>query len=178
MPQGRRLPVMTPAVTVCLRRPDDLPHRTLREHPPIVAGGGVGRPVMLCVTPSFGVPILHSTVGAAVILGAALGVPPVQGAARCCQGPPPPPPQGCIGTAVHRRSGGSPPPPSYGGAPLLLVPFQCLRLTAKILLWRLWCQEDLNFGLPPAGTIGGPKEEGGPSQPPPPPPPPPLRPLV
>ena len=66
-----------------------------------------------------------------------------------------------------------PPPPS---------PSQCLRLTAKILFRRLRCQEDLRFkilGPPPAGTIGGPWEEGGPSQPPSPPaplltPPPPL----
>ena len=53
-----------------------------------------------------------------------------------------------------------PPPP--------LLPFQCLRLTAKILLQ---CQEDLSlktFGMPSAGTIGGPKEERCPSQPPPP----------
>ena len=47
---------------------------------------------------------------------------------------PPPPPQACIGTAVHRRrrGGGNPP----------LLPFQCLRLTAKILLRRLRPQED------------------------------------
>ena len=42
-------------------------------------------------------------------------------------------PQGCIRTVVHRRRGGGPPP---------LLPFQCLRLTAKILLRRLRCQED------------------------------------
>ena len=54
------------------------------------------------------------------------------------------------------------------------LPFQRLRLTTKILLRRLWCQEDLslkNFGPPSAGTIGGPWEEGGPSQTPLPPPP-------
>ena len=70
--------------------------------------------------------------------------------------------QGCIGTAVHRRRRGGTPPP--------LLPFQCLRLTAKILLRRLRCQEDLSLkivGPPSVGTIGGPKEEGGPSQPPP-----------
>ena len=51
------------------------------------------------------------------------------------------------------------------------LPFQCLMLTAKILLQRLRCQEDLSlnfFGPPSAGTKGGPWEEGGPSQPPPP----------
>ena len=60
--------------------------------------------------------------------------------------------------------GGTPPP----------LPFQCSRLTAKILLWRLRRQEDLSvktFGLPSAGAMGGPKEEGV-SQPDPPPPPP------
>ena len=54
-----------------------------------------------------------------------------------------------------------------------LLPFQCLRLTAVVLLRRLQCQEDLSFklsGLPSAGTIGGPSEEGGPSQTPLPPP--------
>ena len=61
-----------------------------------------------------------------------------------------------------------PPPPPL--RPPSLLPFQCLRLTANILLRRLRCQEDLrfkNFGPPSAGTIGGPWEEGGPSQPPP-----------
>ena len=74
-------------------------------------------------------------------------------------------PRGCIRTAVHRRRrGGTPPPP--------FLPFQRLRLTANILLRRLRCQGDLsvtNLGLPSAGTIGGPKEEGGPSQTPLPP---------
>ena len=49
-----------------------------------------------------------------------------------------------------------------------LPPFQCLRLTAKILLRR---QEDLSskfFDPPLAGTTGEPWEEGCPSQPPPP----------
>ena len=50
------------------------------------------------------------------------------------------------------------------------LPFQCLRLTAKTLLRRLRCQEDLHFkmfGPPSAGVIGGPWEEGGgPSHPP------------
>ena len=53
-----------------------------------------------------------------------------------------------------------------------LLPFQCLRLTAKILLRHLRCPEDpsvKNFGSPSAGTTGGPWEEGGPSQYPPPP---------
>ena len=63
---------------------------------------------------------------------------------------------------------GGPPPPS----PRLpsLLPFQCWRLTAKMLR-RLRCQEDLsvkNFGPLLARTIGGPSEEGGPSHPPPP----------
>ena len=75
--------------------------------------------------------------------------------------------QGCIRTAVHRRRrGGKPPPP-----PLTPLPFQCLRLTATILLRR---QENLSlkiFGPPLAGTIEGPWEGGG-SQPTPPPPPP------
>ena len=75
------------------------------------------------------------------------------------------PNQGCIRTAVHcrRRGGGTPPP----------TPFQCWRLTAKILLRRVRPQEDLSlkiFGPPLAGNIGGPKEEGGPSQTPLPPP--------
>ena len=38
-----------------------------------------------------------------------------------------------------------------------LPPFQCLRLTAKILLWGLWRQEHFslkNFGPPSAGTLG------------------------
>ena len=62
------------------------------------------------------------------------------------------------------EEGGEPAPP--------LLPFQCLRLTAKFLRCRLRCQEDLRFkefDLPLAGTIGGPWEEGGPSPPPPPP---------
>ena len=75
--------------------------------------------------------------------------------------------QGWIRTAVHRRKrgGGVPPPPR---TPLL--PFQCLRLTAKVLLRRLRRQDNLSLkivGTPSAVTIGGPKEDGGPSQPPP-----------
>ena len=77
-------------------------------------------------------------------------------------------PHGCVGMAVHRRSqGGTPPPPRPPFS--LLLPFQCLRLTAKILLRRLRCQEELsslNFGPSSAGTMGGPWEEGCPSQPP------------
>ena len=72
---------------------------------------------------------------------------------------------------LYTAGGGGYPPP--GPPPL---PFQYLRLTAKILLRRLRCQEDLRvkiFGPPSAGTIG-PWEEGG-SQPTPPPPP--LRPF-
>ena len=78
-----------------------------------------------------------------------------------------------------------PPPPRT--PPLL--PFQCLRLTAKILLRPLRCQEDLRFkisGPSSAGAIGGPWEEGGweeggsqPNPPTPPQtPPPPLPPFV
>ena len=59
-----------------------------------------------------------------------------------------------------------------------LLPFQCLRLTAKILPRRLRCQEDLSFKIfRPAfggdhrGTLGGGGGGGGPSQPPLPPPP-------
>ena len=73
---------------------------------------------------------------------------------------------------MHRRR--------RGGTPLR--PFQCLRLTATILLRRLRCQEDLRFEnfRPPfggdhRGTLGG--GGGGPSHPHPPPPsdpPPPL----
>ena len=62
------------------------------------------------------------------------------------------------------------PPPPPGPPPLL--PFQCLRLTARILLRRIRRRKDLslkNFGPPSAGTIRGPWEEGG-SQPNPPPP--------
>ena len=57
-------------------------------------------------------------------------------------------------------------PQEEGGVPPLFLPFQCLRLTAKVLLRRLRCQEDLrfkSFGAPSAGAIGGPWEEGGPS---------------
>ena len=66
--------------------------------------------------------------------------------------------QGRIRTAVHCRRT---PPPLDPPPPLL--PFQCRRLTAKILLRSLRCQDDLslkNFGPPSAGTIGGPWEEG------------------
>ena len=49
-----------------------------------------------------------------------------------------------------------------------MLPFKCLSLTAKILLRRLWCQEDVSFKpfgpVRVRGTLGG----GGPSQPPPP----------
>ena len=64
--------------------------------------------------------------------------------------------------------GGAVPPPLDP----LLLPFQFLRLTAKILLWRLRCQEDLSLKIfcpPSVGTIGGLWEEGGPSQTPLPP---------
>ena len=82
--------------------------------------------------------------------------------ADCASFPSLPPPQGCIRTAVHRRRRGGYPPPRP--PPL---PFQCLRLTAKILLRLLQCQEDLRLkflGPPLAGTIRGPWEEGGRSQ--------------
>ena len=74
-----------------------------------------------------------------------------------------------------QEGGGLPSPPSS--------PSKCLRLTAKVLLRRLPCQEDLRFkifGPPSARTIGGPWGEGGGSQSPPspllqdPPPPTPL----
>ena len=60
-------------------------------------------------------------------------------------------------------------PPRPPSPPLL--PFQCLRLTAKLLLR---CQEDLRleiFGPPSAGTID-PRRRGVPAQPPSPSPPP------
>ena len=76
--------------------------------------------------------------------------------------------------------GGVPPPPDPPHPPLdpppPLLPFQCFRVTATILLRRLRCHEDLRFtifGPPSVGTIGGPKEEGVPAKPPlqtPPPP--------
>ena len=55
-----------------------------------------------------------------------------------------------------------PPPPD----PPPLLPFHCLRLTAKILLRRLRCQEDLRFkilGGDERGTLGG---GGVPAKPP------------
>ena len=78
----------------------------------------------------------------------------------------PPPPSDVLERSYTVGGGGLTPPPP-------LLPFQCLRLTAKLLLQCLQCQEDLsfkNFGRPSAGTIGGPREEGGGSQPTPPPP--------
>ena len=66
--------------------------------------------------------------------------------------------------------------PSWTPPPILL-PFQCLRLTAKKLLRRFRCQDDLSFkifGPPSSGTIGGPWEEGVPAKPPLRSPPPPL----
>ena len=74
------------------------------------------------------------------------------------------------GRTPQEEGGGTPPPPP-GPPPLL--PFQCLRLTAPILLRRLRCQEDLSFKIlcpPSAGAIGGPWGGGGGSQPKPPPP--------
>ena len=70
------------------------------------------------------------------------------------------------------------PPQEEGGYPPLrppppLLPFQCLRLAAKILLQRLRCQEDLRFikifGSGPSGDPG--RRGGGAANPPPPPPP-------
>ena len=64
--------------------------------------------------------------------------------------------QGSIRRAVHRRRRGGYLPP---WTPPPFLPFQCLRLTAKILLRRLRCQEDLSLtilGPPSVGTIGGP----------------------
>ena len=72
-----------------------------------------------------------------------------------------------LGRPYTAGGGGVPPPP--------LLPFQCLRLTATILLRRLRCQEDFrfkSFDPPLAGTIGEPWEEGGPRQTPCPPAPP------
>ena len=101
----------------------------------------------------------------------------------CCIGwfslsPPTPAPQPSSPASVHGLLPLLPSIPHFSDVlerpcpcPLLL-PFQSLRLTAKILLQRLRCQEDLSlkiFGPPSAGTIGGPSEEGG-SQPEPPPP--------
>ena len=58
---------------------------------------------------------------------------------------------------LHPGSRVCPPPPvtyqngrtpqEEGGVPLPPLPFQCLRLTAKILLRRLRCQEDLSFKI-------------------------------
>ena len=52
----------------------------------------------------------------------------------------------------------------------LLLPFQCLRLTAKILLQRLRCEEDLRLiflGAPSAGDLKGTQGGGGvPAKPP------------
>ena len=50
-------------------------------------------------------------------------------------------PPGCVRAAVHRRRRGGTPPLDPAPPPPLL-PFQCLRLTARILLRRLRCQED------------------------------------
>ena len=92
----------------------------------------------------------------------------------------PSPPSEVLERPYTAGGGGVIPPLDPPSPPLL--PFQCLRLTAKILLRRLQFQEDLsfkNFGPPSAGTIGGPREEWGsqPTSPPPSsgPPPPPLQ---
>ena len=68
-----------------------------------------------------------------------------------------------------------PPPLDPPPSPPPLLPFHCLRLTAKVLLRRLRCQEDLSFkffwpafGGDHRGTVGG----RGWSQPNPLPPPP------
>ena len=85
------------------------------------------------------------------------------------------PPQPCYGRGLggggcrdilewpYTRGGGGVPPP---------FTFQCLRLTAKILLGPFGARGDLSlkfFGPPLAGTIGGLKEERCPSQTPLPP---------
>ena len=75
-------------------------------------------------------------------------------------GRPPPPPVMYQNGRTPQEEGDTPSPPP-------LLPFQCLRLTAKFLLRPLWCQEDSrlkNFGAPSARTIGAPGRKGGPSQ--------------
>ena len=70
--------------------------------------------------------------------------------------------------AIHRRRRGGGVTPAPPRAPIPpLFPFQFLRLTARILLRRLRCQEDLSltiFGPPSVGNLRGPQEEGDPSQ--------------
>ena len=91
--------------------------------------------------------------------------------------PPPPPP------VMYYNPLDPPPPAMYwngrtpqekGGYPPPLLPFQCLRLTAKISLRRLRCHADLSFKLVLArlrrGPQGDPRRRGGPSQTLPPPP--------
>ena len=59
---------------------------------------------------------------------------------------------------------------SFGGTPPPFLPFQCLRVTAKTLLQRLWCHEDLSFKIfvpPLAGTIEGLGRRSVPANPPP-----------
>ena len=75
---------------------------------------------------------------------------------------------------MHRRRRGGTPPPGPPCPPPPLLRFQCLRLTANILLRRLRSQEDLRFKIkkPPfsgyhRGALG--KGGRGPSQSPPPP---------
>ena len=56
--------------------------------------------------------------------------------------------------------------------PSPLLPFQCLRLTAKILFRRLRCQEDLSLKILTRlrrGPQGDPGRRGVPAKPPPPP---------
>ena len=93
---------------------------------------------------------------------------------RMPSAPPLPPPRDVLERSYTAGGPGGGVAPPLTPIPPPLLPFQCLRLTAKILLRRLRCQEDLGFkNFRPAfagdrrGTLGG---GGGPSQRPPLPP--------
>ena len=97
---------------------------------------------------------------ASFVFVVAFAAPPMRGFRSGAAG------QRCIRMAVHRRAyppSPRPPPP--------LLPFQCLRLTAKVLLRRLRCQEDLRFkcfgkGGDHRGTLGGRGSQPNPLPPP------------